>query len=155
MNRQQIPSATLSCHALLCLLAGVFISLSGCSTLSLGSPGKPIAPGDATGGYTVEMHSSFSGIKGYKGSLDGNTTVSDALMASGATKKYRSMEVEVRRVVKKNGASRGLVMPVRYEPKTRNIPPEQDYALKNGDRVVVKPASGSSVLKVLSSLSGG
>jgi len=58
-------------------------------------------------------------------------------------------------VVTKDGVSRGLVMPVRYDPKSRSIPPEQDYALLDGDRIVVKPGSGSSVLKVLSSITGG
>ena len=153
-------SQSQSLHGIFLGLAAVIcLGLSGCSALNLATPklSTPIAAaavGDM-GTYTVEMHSTFGGTSGHKGQLDGNTTVSQALMASNAYKKYRSMEVEVRRVVEKGGAARGLVMPVRYDAGTRSVPPEQDYALIDGDRIVVKPGSGSSVLGLLTTLIGG
>lgn len=140
----------------LSLAACICLCLSGCTALNTGMQSKPIAAdGGEMGTYTVEMHSNFGGVKGFKGTLNGNTTVSDALRDSEAIKKYRSMEIDVRRVVKKDGMGRGLVMPVRYETGSRSVPPEQDYALIDGDRIVIKPDSGTSVMKLLSTLTGG
>jgi hypothetical protein len=65
------------------------------------------------------------------------------------------MEVEILRVVQHKGQSRGLRMPVKYQRHLMGPTPEQDYALLDGDRIVVKPAGGSAITKVLSSMVGG
>lgn len=137
------------------LIATLTLS-SGCATLdSLTSQTVPISENSINGKYTVEMHSTFGKVNPFKGSLTGSTTVSEALAESGAIKKYRAMDVEILRVVEHEGRSRGLRMPVEYSTSSREVPSHQDYALVDGDRIVVKPNSNGSLVKMLSSLTGG
>ena len=102
----------------------------------------------------MEMHSSFGQPKQYKDQLTAGITVSEALRKSGAIKKFRSMEVEILRVVEKNGKSRGLRMPIDYQSNLRGPTPEQDYALLDGDRVVVKPDDSSTIVSMLGAMIG-
>ena len=107
------------------------------------------------GTYSVEMHPTLGAARQYKGVLDGSTTVSQALEDSGATKKFRGMDVEILRIVEHKGQSRGLRMPVKYSAQTRSPKPEQDYALLDGDRVIVKPMKSGSLLKIINGFAGG
>ena len=107
------------------------------------------------GMYSVEMHPTLGGAKQYKGALDGSTTVSKALKDSGAIRKFRSMDLEILRIVEHKGKSRGLRMPVDYNASLKRPSPEQDYALLDGDRIVVRPASSGSLLKMISTIAGG
>lgn len=138
------------------LLIATLTLSSGCATLdSLTSQTVPITADSANGKYTVEMHTTFGKVIPFKGGLSGSTTVSEALAASGATKKYRSMEVEVLRVVEHEGRSRGLRMAVDFDPASKLVIGHQDYALVDGDRIVVKPSSNGSLVKMLNSMTGG
>jgi hypothetical protein len=159
----QSPTRTSVIRISLCksiaLLAIVALSISatGCSTMtSLTNTELPVdAAAAGNGSYSVEMHPNFGSPKQYKGTLTGSTTVSEALTKSGAIKKFRGMEVEILRVVEHKGKSRGLRMPVKYQRSLMGPTPEQDYALLDGDRIVIKPDGGSSITKVLSSMVGG
>lgn len=64
------------------------------------------------------------------------------------------MEVEILRIVEHKGRSRGLRMPVTYERNSKGPTPEQNYALLDGDRVVVKPQGGIGVTKLISAAIG-
>ncbi len=108
----------------------------------------------ANGSYSVEMHPNFGAPKQYNGQLTGSTTVSEALAESGAVKKFRSMDVEILRVVEHKGKSRGLRMPVKYERRLKGAASNQDYALLDGDRVVVKPMGGGSLMKMVGAIAG-
>lgn len=137
-------------------VASLSLFCSGCSTMtSMTDQTLPVETVSANGSYSVEMHPTIGAPKQYKGSLTGNTTVSEALEKSGAIKKFRSMDVEILRVVEHEGRSRGLRMPVEYETRSRGPAAHQDYALLDGDRVVVKPRNSGSLLKMLGNAVGG
>lgn len=139
--------------ATLCMMS------TGCSTVSsLTSKPLPV-DGNASaaaplGTYAVEMHPTFGGPKRYEGQLAAGATVSDALAKSGAVKKFRGMDVEILRKVEKDGRTRGLRMPVKYDTRLRGPSPEQDYALLDGDRLVVKPNDGGSIVRLITSAVG-
>ena len=84
--------------------------------------------------------------------LTGTKTVSEALAESGSIKKYNSYDIEVLRVVQHKGVDRGLRMPIDFDAKRGGPSPEQDYALLDGDRIVIKPQQQSGLVKILGSL---
>ena len=106
------------------------------------------------GTYSVEMYSVVGKPKQYKGVLTGSTTVSQALAEAGAAKKRSSLDIEVLRIVEHKGVNRGLRMPIDFNPKTGAPSPEQDYALLDGDRIVVKPKQASGLTKMLGAIAG-
>ena len=143
---------------LVVLFAGAAIMSSGCSTMT-SMTGKPLPVSKETaessyGTFAVEVHSSFGNPKQYKGQLVGTKTISDALAEANAIKRHQAPEIEVLRVVEKNGKSRGLRMPVDFDAKTGGPSPEQDYALLDGDRVIVKPKQAGGLVKMLGAVMG-
>jgi len=142
---------------LLALVVGMTALSSGCSTMtSMRGTELPVS-GEAEKGYgnfAVEIHSNFGSPRQYKGTLSGTKTISDALAEAKAVKRYQSLDIEVLRVVEKDGNSRGLRMPVDFDTRTGGPSPEQDYALLDGDRVIVKPQQSSGLVKMLSSVIG-
>lgn len=127
---------------------------TGCSTLpsTFSSSGlltesaqTPVASGSQAQ-YLVDMQLAYGGGKKYKGNIGRGTTVQSALEASGATKKFRGMDVVVLRNVE--GAFQPLQMTCQYEPSKKRVRPETDYALQHGDRVVIAPKSENQLLKM-------
>ena len=123
------------------LLFGILTT--GCSTLtSLNGAKLPTAPVDSgQGQYQLSMKTEFGNPKVQRGVVDDSTTVQKVLEDSGAVSKFRSMEIEVLRKVPENG--RTLRMQVSYDVKHKRVQPEQNYAIRPGDHVVVRPASSS------------
>ena len=129
----------------------------GCSTLpsSLSDGGMLSSGSDSSvppnaGGppqYLVDMQMSYGGSKKYRGTIDGSSTVQTALKASGATKKFRKMDILVMRKVE--GEYLPLKMASQYDTSTRSVSPETDYALQHGDRIVVSAVSENSLFKLL------
>ena len=111
-------------------------------------PTEPTA--DSAGQYQVEMTGNFSKSSVFKGEIDGPLTVQDALERSGATKKFRSMDVMIYRVVKESGFP--LKMPVEYKARNKTVLPEMDYALHPNDRIAVRARSTNAIDKVIDSL---
>jgi hypothetical protein len=152
----QPPVRKILAFQLFALVTAMSLLSTGCATFdSLTTKPVPVSANSENGSYTVEMHSTFGKVKPYKGSLSGKSTVSEALSVSGAMKKYRAMDIEILRVVEHEGRNRGLRMAVDYDAATRAVTSHMDYALIDGDRIVVKPASSGSITQVLSSLTGG
>lgn len=144
------------CKALsLLAIATVSILSTGCTSMtSLTHQDVPVES-SPNGMYSVEMHPTLGSAKQYKGALDGTTTVAKALKDSGAVKKFRAMDVEILRIVEHKGKSRGLRMPVDYNASSKRPSPEQDYALLDGDRIIVRPVASGSLLKMISNVAGG
>lgn len=145
-------------HLSAALIAATMIMLlgSGCSTVT-GLVSKPLPVEDANlaaarGTYSVEMHSNFGQPRQYKGALTGTTTVTDALAKAGAVKKFRDLDVEILRIVEHKGHNRGLRMPIEFDSATGTPSPEQDYALLDGDRIVVKPKQSSGLVKMVGAM---
>ena len=100
--------------------------------------------------YRVEMSGGFSSNEVFEGQIDGPITVQDALERSGATERYRSMDILVYRIVKETG--RGLKMPVEYQSGGKTVMQEQNYALHPNDRIVISNRSLNAIDKVIDSL---
>ncbi len=105
----------------------------------------PIASGSQAQ-YLVDMQMSYGGSKKFKGNVGRGTTVQSALEASGAMKKFRSMDVVVMRNLE--GTHQPLQMTCQYNPSKKTVRPETDYALQHGDRIVVTPKSENQLLKM-------
>jgi hypothetical protein len=90
--------------------------------------------------YVVEMANMMGQSTTYEGQLEENMTVQTALVRSGATRRYRNMEIAILRTVE--GTGYPLRMVVRYSPAQRMVVPEEDYALLPGDRIYIKPGTG-------------
>ncbi len=104
----------------------------------------------SAGKYVVELRAMMQKPVVYEGELDGPVTVQTALDRSGATKKFRNMEITILRVVAETG--RGLKMPVKYSPAKKMVTPEQDYAILPNDRIVVEPSANNTLAKMVNSL---
>jgi hypothetical protein len=99
------------------------------------------------------MQMSYGGSKKYKGNIGQGATVQSAIEASGATKKFRKMDVAVMRKVE--GDYKPLRMSSDYNATKKKIRPETDYALQHGDRIVITPKSENQLLKMFGTLAEG
>jgi len=97
--------------------------------------------------YLVDMQMSYGGTKKFKGNIGPGTTVQSAIEASGATKKFRNMDVAVMRKVE--GDFQPLKMSCSYNSAKKWISPETDYALQHGDRIMITPHAESQLLQML------
>jgi hypothetical protein len=141
----------------ICFLAA---TLTGCA--SLGTP-KPdvkaelskagVAGNDVAGGAKVDII--FQPDQGQperlERALTEPTTVQQLLVQSGALKKYRRIEVELLRPLQNGGSHK---IPCEYDLATKQINPENDYALMPGDRVVVKEDPSTIIDDMMRSAGG-
>ncbi len=150
--RLEHPMTRIQQHLLIvCLL--VVVS-NGCSSLAMFNgeklPTDPSLINSDAKTYTVAMKKDFGKPKVYSGSFDKPITVQQALEASGAVKQFRSMEVMLVRKLAKSGQP--LNMPVDYQSRKKRVRPEQDYALHDGDRILVQPKTGGAFGEVIKML---
>ena len=117
---------------------------------NVGTPAVPEPPAESSGSFFVEMRPVFGKPIVYEGQLDGPLTVQNALDRSGATEKFRGMQIGLFRVVKETG--RNLKLPVSYTFRTKQVAAAQDYALHPGDRILIEAKSNSPLDKVMDSL---
>ena len=142
------------------LLAAVAFMMLGTGCAAIAPVSQGVLPtaqkqmAEKHGTYSIESHPSVGKPKQIKGVLTGSKTVSEALAESGIIRKYSTYDIEVLRVVQHKGANRGLRMPIEFDAKRRGPSPEQDYALLDGDRIVIKPEQQGGLVKALSRLSG-
>ena len=135
-------------------------SLSGCA--SLGTPksdmnaeiSKTGLPGGEAAGI-AKVDIIFQPDRGQpermERSLTEPTTVQQMLVQSGAVKKYGRIEVELLRPLPNGGSHR---IPCEYDRATKQINPENDYALMPGDRVVVKEDASTVIDDIMRSAGG-
>lgn len=141
----------------ICLIAA---AMTGCAGLGLPKSdlsaelSKAGTPG-AVAANTAKVEVIFQPDRGQPERLERPlteaTTVQQMLVQSGAMKKYRRIEVEVIRPLPHGGAHK---IPCEYDRETRQINPENDYALMPGDRVVVKEDASTIIDDIMSSASG-
>jgi len=96
------------------------------------------------------MSGGFSPGEIYEGQIDGPLFVQDALERSGATERYRSMDILIYRIVKDSG--KGLKLPVEYESSGKSVTHNQNYALHPNDRIVVTQRSQNVIDKFIDSV---
>jgi hypothetical protein len=116
-------------------------SLSGCAALEeqpTPKLGAQLALGNApaapAGKYVVEIRPEKGKPQHVERPLSGPTYVQNALVESGAIKRFGRMHVQLQRPLPAGGWH---VMELEFDRELKRIAPEYDYALLPGDRVVV------------------
>ena len=132
--------------ALLGLIAAT--TFSGCAVFQPKAQEIPVAVGESKGTYTIEMESAF-GSKVAQSEIRGDITVQDVLKLSGATSKYRSMEILM---VRQLPGQMPLKMPVEYDARKNEVNMHQNYAIHDGDHILVRAKSSSMMSQIFGSL---
>jgi hypothetical protein len=137
---------------------------SGCAGLStgelslLGSAGDDAAAAKSDAAaislpkYSVEIYPDAGQPQRVEAALDGTTFVQGALEKTGATKRFRKMNVFVIRA-NSDGAGKHR-MDVTYDSAKRRVASDTDYALHPGDRIVVVEDTSTFVEKMLGPMLG-
>ncbi len=147
--RFALASATLSMFGLMALFS------SGCSSLAIGKFNQSADDAVAANAPTYKVI--FEARSGqqpriYKGKITGSLTVQQALEASGATRKHRYMLVDLARVVPETGQV--LRLPVTYDAGNRQVIAEQNYAVHDGDEILVRRNSQGPLDSVMAAVMG-
>lgn len=140
-----MPSLRLFLRTHVLLAVGGFALLTGCSSLStqptgnadtakfLGSDASATQVAQQGPQYTVEIREAGKDPEFVRLPMKGNTFVDNAIRESGATKRFKRMNVELIR----NAGGQPQRLEVRYDRAKKGINPVYDYALHPGDHVVV------------------
>jgi hypothetical protein len=123
-------------------LAAILSGLVGCSmfkekaTPKLGAEVVPGAAPDAPppAKFTVEIRPDKGKPQAVEKPLGDQTHVQTALEQTGALKKFKRATVEVYRPLPNGGWHK---MNLEFDRETHRIPPEYDYAVLAGDRIIV------------------
>jgi hypothetical protein len=86
----------------------------------------------------------------FTGKLTGPVTVQQALEESGAIDKYKGMQVDLAREVPDKATV--LKLPILFDPDTRSVLEEQNYAIHPGDEILVRkdnPGALDAVFRTL------
>jgi hypothetical protein len=152
-----IHATSLGIAVLLCL------SGAGCQTIApgvdllAGLDGSPPVEAvsenvDLAAQYTVEYHREDQPAQGARFPLQEGMCVQDALEQSGALRKLTRMKIHVYRSLPQSGALHRMEIP--FDRSNRRVPPESDYALHPGDRVVIAKDDSSAIDDMLNSVLG-
>jgi hypothetical protein len=94
----------------------------------------PAPAGKAQGKFIVEMHPEKGKPQAVERDLTEQIHVQAALDQTGATKKWERVEIHMFRPLPNGGWHK---MALEFDRDTRRVPPEFDYAVLPGDRIVV------------------
>jgi hypothetical protein len=92
------------------------------------------ASGDPASQFTVELRSASGKSEGLARPLTGQLSVQEALEQTRAAKKFKRFNLELYRPL---SGGRWHRMVLEYDRAGRRVPPETDYSLLPGDRLVV------------------
>jgi hypothetical protein len=104
------------------------------------TPGAPAGPQAAK--YVVEIRSEKGKPQAVEKALAEPTHVQTALEQTGATKKFKRANVEIYRPLPSGGWHKMLL---EFDRETHRIPPEYDYAVLPGDRIIVTEDTTSTM----------
>jgi hypothetical protein len=93
----------------------------------------PNAPPEAK--YVVEIRPEKDKPQAVERPLVGEMHVQMALEQTGASKRFKRMEIELVRPLPSGGWHK---MTLEYDRQERRVPPQFDYSLLPGDRIIVK-----------------
>ena len=108
---------------------------------------------DVIGQYQMQLIPRRGKPSVEKVNITAPVAVQDALVASGATKKFRGMKISLSRIIKDK--SELLKLPVEYQFRTKTVRPEQNYQILPGDTITVSPSKSDTIDKILKSATGG
>jgi hypothetical protein len=123
-------------------LAAILSGLVGCSMFKEQASPKltaEVTPGPAPGGppaskYVVEIRPDGEKPKAVEKPLSDQLFVQSALEVTGAAKQFDRATVQVYRALPTGGWHK---MELEWDKENKRIPPEYDYAVLPGDRIVV------------------
>lgn len=137
-----------------CLLLAVsLVSFSGCQTLTIGA-GTPQAQAELpidSPKFTLRVGKGNS-VKTTEMLIDGSKSVQSVLEENGLIRELGAMEIAIVRKIPNSDRKHRL--PVAFNPKSKRVPVEADYAILPGDTLLVKRASHSPLLQAAGSLLG-
>jgi hypothetical protein len=94
----------------------------------------PAPAGKAAGKYIVEMHPETGKPQAMERDLNEQIHVQTALDQTGATKKWDRLQIDMFRPLPNGGWHK---MALEFDRDSRRVPPEFDYAVLPGDRIIV------------------
>lgn len=123
-------------------LAGVLAGLVGCSAFQEQVSPKlsaEVTPGPAPGGpaaakYVVEIRPESGKAKSVEKALTEPIHVQSAIEQTGAAKRFARADIALFRPLPSGGWHK---MELEFDRETHSVPPEFDYAVLPGDRIVV------------------
>ena len=116
----------------------MIVSLVGCSSLtSQESLAPPVQGVVHNHGFYKVIFAHHRKPTIFNGTLRANETVREALQASGAMKKFKSVQVDLARRVE---SGRVLKLPVQFD-ENGNVMEEWNYAIHPGDELLVRRAA--------------
>jgi hypothetical protein len=123
-------------------LAAILSGLLGCSAfkekvtpkLNAEVTAGPPAPSASAAKFVVEIRPEKGKPQAIERALTEQTHVQTVLEQSGALKKFKRATVEVYRPLPSGGWHK---MNLEFDKDHRQVPPEYDYAVLSGDRIIV------------------
>ena len=104
-------------------------------------------PQDPNGSFTVEMRNAYGARSRIRLPLQSGICVQDALRLSKATEQFDNMKIKLKRPTK--DPRRFLPLDVQFDAEYRRVEPLNDYALHNGDYIVVTQSAGTDISELL------
>ncbi|MBA63682.1 MAG: hypothetical protein CMJ76_15105 [Planctomycetaceae bacterium] len=109
-------------------------------------------PQDPNGSFTVELRNAYGARSRIRLPLQAGLCVQDALRLSKAIEQFDNMQVKLKRPTK--DPRRFLPLDVQFDAEYRLVEPLNDYALHNGDYIVVTQSAGADIGELLEGASG-
>ena len=106
-----------------------------------------VTPQDPNGSYTVEIRNAYGARSRIRLPLQHGVCVQDALRQSKVIEQFDNMHVKLKRRTK--DPRRFLPLDVKFDAEYRRIEPLNDYALHNGDYIIVTQSSGTDISELM------
>ena len=106
-----------------------------------------ITPQDPNGSFTVELRTAYGARSRIRLPLHSGLCVQDALRLSKAVEQFDNMQVKLKRPTK--DPRRFLPLEVAFDAEYRRVDPINDYALHNGDYIVVTQSTGADISELM------
>ena len=104
-------------------------------------------PQDPNGSFTVEMRNAYGARSRVRLPLQAGICVQGALRLSKATEQFDNMKIKLKRPTK--DPRRFLPLDVQFDAEYRRVDPLNDYALHNGDYLIVTQSAGADISELM------
>ena len=109
-------------------------------------------PQDPNGSFTVEIRNAYGARSRVRLPLQSGLCVEDALRLSKVTEQFDNMQIKLKRPTK--DPRRLLPLDVNFDAEYRRVDPLNDYALHNGDYLVVTQSAGPDISELMNDAAG-
>ena len=104
-------------------------------------------PQDPNGSFTVEIRNAYGARSRIRLPLQSGICVQDALRLSKAVEQFDNMKIKLKRPTK--DPRRFLPLDVQFDAEYRRVDPLNDYALHNGDYLIVTQSAGADISELM------